>query len=505
MTIDLATHIVDTLLKTYGHNLTKLFVNSQYQKITVYRDSLFKITKDIYIQIFNKDGGEGQTRWPQLKEWEFRQIADQTFKNLPRIIRETSTSGPKGSVTQLMDQSDKDKIVFTQPVAYHPIFMNMKTDWIANYNKVLKTYNASAIRTVDQTARTPDDDGVSRVGAFTEAANLDTGGTAEEQEFRRRMQQLHMDVSTIASARASAVIATVSSFVGANGTPLVPGDIISSITAKWIPGGKGTKLSSKGAIDTTLGTNEMNVVEAGARDWDMKALREALIVWTNDVISLEINKGKFEGVELNGVRNKLSKLFTNKISFGIDGATVTYKELKVATKSKSKKKNFKKSKTLRPPGPPTESWQRGKKSKQLSSKAGEIMLELIAGLRGGEAIREKMGPGPGPPSLKNNTDPLNYQNTQGKGRDGSNFAKSVVINDVNFSRVNKRVSVRYDYNKKRYGTFEPGYGTRGLDSKGRDPHRIISETIREIAKDLMVQRGFTRLGLGDILIRRPIS
>jgi len=499
---DLATQIVNSLLKKYDNELVKLFVNNQSQTVTVYKSDLYKITTDVYIDIWNKEmrDNDGNTRWPQLTKEEFKQIANQTFANLPRIIASTSTSGAKGKVTQQFDRSNSKQIVFIQPIAYAAIFKALKTDWISNYNTVLKTYNAKTIQTVKQTAEgNKTATGVVAKGAYSDAATIDDaspGKTAEDIEFRRRMEKLHMDVSTIASARAAAVISTVTSFVGAHSVPTKPGDVIDSITSTWIhPSSGGGDVLSASQVNTTLGTHKMNVEMAGARDWDMHELRKLLIQWTDEVI-LQNKEGLFKGTGLNSVRNDISKLLVNKLSFGIKGAKVSYKVLREESGSKSKKKNFKGSTSKPPSGPPVGSWQRGKDSKQLSSKAGEIKLHLIAGLRGGAAIRERMGVGP-----PNKMGRLVNRDT----RSQTSFAKSVEIEDVKFTRVNKAVTVRYDYERERYGTFEPGRGTRGLDSPTRDPHVIINETIRDIAKDLMKVRGFSKLGLQNIFVRRPIS
>ena len=68
------------------------------------------------------------------------------------------------------------------------------------------------------------------------------------------------------------------------------------------------------------------------------------------------------------------------------------------------------------------------------------------------------------------------------------FARSVKITDIALT-ARGYPSIGYTYMKRPYQTFEPGYRQ---GSKDRDPRRLIDNSIREIAANLLIGRFYTR-------------
>ena len=487
---DLAKQLVDLALSSILDRAARLVQDSALQKITITKEGVINTVLAVYHDLRNED----PARWPEIKDPKLISVGVKAFKRMKIELTNIPNVGdPKArTITRLVSNRSGDIIEFAQTRYHQPFFRKYKGIWISELNKVLK---GASIKTLKETAESDlnEKDEIS-VGAFETARN---SGTVEDFIVRAKEHRLHVDDSTIASLRTAAAINTLAGFMQWTSSELALGDLLSSISVAY--GGISSTKSivigaAKGGAQQTLAHYSVNV--KGIYDTD--ALRKHLVTWLSDMMDKKGIQNIVSAHEAP-LATEYGRFLTKNVAVKIAGSKYTLKQVKQLSKKGSKKTI--KPKRSKPHSLKLTAIQKYKAyitrrdaesgGKFTQNKALEIQNRLNWALKqgGGRAIIDNMGEAsaPMPKALVNRT-----------GR----FARSVEINNVRFNKITKQISIRYNYMRNPYGTFEPG---RAQGSESRDPHKLIGGTIRELAKNLMLKQGMKNLRLNSISLRRPVS
>lgn len=241
--------------------------------------------------------------------------------------------------------------------------------------------------------------------------------------------------------------------------------------------------------------------------FDLSALKKDLEELSKIEVSIEsaaTNRNTAEEKELKEelrktIKNALEKLNTNPAEFEgsdsriqIDRKRIikSFKDgLKKNKKAKQKHTNTKINKSSGKPQKKSFGGKKHKKGKQRVASLGfnianfqakESEPRQTSQLRLMSLINQKL-----PSQVLSNMKPPRLENRTGR------FAASARVTEITTTKQGF-TSIAFTYEKNPYQVFEQGAGKAPWASEDRDPRKIIDQSIREIAKELIAERFYTR-------------
>ncbi len=299
---------------------------------------------------------------------------------------------------------------------------------------------------------------------------------------KSRSHKLHMDKTTVGSARLAAsmdFLSRTKNFAGFAGSEAAKDlmDLYGQIEFMWVVEGtkKGTasySLNEGQTVSMEVGSQKDN--PPGQEPFDWKNLKQIFADAVEDYLieaKLADRKGS-KSIRENAV-DKVEHIVISELTKSKNAKAK--RKTKNSTRKKQTTKDIVKSTAVGAKASKKKARTAVRKSKKkVKQGAASSPLHLI-GLINKElpnTVRKNMGA----PRLENQT-----------GR----FAASVRITDI-VQTPKGYPSIGYTYQRNPYGVFEDGGGTSPWADGDRDPRELIDRSIREVAAQFAIGRFYTR-------------